>query len=168
MKQIFVILVACCLSVGAYAQQTGASAVDQAALDAYKKEKDKSDKDITDAKAGVKASTWMDRAKTYQNIASSGNIKLDSAAATTAYEAYKKVIELDKDKKGGPGKLAKEAEEALTSPNLYSAFMQQGVAKFQAKNYADAIKSLTMAGDINPEGHPSSVVLGYCGSAGKG
>ena len=151
MKQIFVILVACCLSAGAYAQQTGSAAVDQAALDAFKKEKDKSDKDITDAKAGGKASTWMDRAKTYQNIAMSGNIKLDSAAATTAYDAYKKVIELDKDKKGGPGKLAKEAEEALTSQNLYNAFMQQGVAKFQSKNYAEAIKSLTVAGNINPK-----------------
>ncbi len=151
MKQIFVILVACCLSVGSYAQQTGSPAVDQAALDAFKKEKDKSDKDITDAKAGGKASTWMDRAKTYQNIAISGNIKLDSAAATTAYDAYKKVIELDKDKKGGPGKLAKEAEEALTSQNLYNAFMQQGVAKFQSKNYAEAIKSLGIAGNINPK-----------------
>lgn len=150
MKQVFVILVACCLAVGARAQQ-GASVVDAAAMDAVKKDKEKSDKDITDAKASVKASTWMDRAKTYQNIASSGYVKVDSAAASTAYDAYKKVIELDKDKKGAPGKLAKEAEEALKSPGLYSAFMQQGVAKFQSKNYADAIKSLTMAGDINPK-----------------
>ncbi|GAB3989757.1 hypothetical protein GCM10028807_15350 [Spirosoma daeguense] len=135
-----------------YAQQGGATgAVDQAAMDAVKKEKEKSDKDITDAKAGAKASTWMARAKTYENIASGGNIKLDSAAATTAYEAYKKVVELDKDKKGGPGKLAKEAEEALKSPTLYNAFMQQGVAKFQNKNYGDALKSLSMAGDINPK-----------------
>ncbi|GAB4053059.1 tetratricopeptide repeat protein [Spirosoma litoris] len=147
MKQVFVMLVACCLAVGAHAQQ----AADAAATDAIKKEKEKSDKDITDAKAAAKASTWMDRAKTYQNIASSGNVKVDSAAATTAYDAYKKVIELDKDKKGGPGKLAKEAEEALKSPGLYSAFMQQGVAKFQAKNYGEAVKSLTMASDINPK-----------------
>ncbi|WP_460944112.1 tetratricopeptide repeat protein [Spirosoma daeguense] len=152
MKPVFLILVASCLSAGVYAQQGGATgAVDQAAMDAVKKEKEKSDKDITDAKAGAKASTWMARAKTYENIASGGNIKLDSAAATTAYEAYKKVVELDKDKKGGPGKLAKEAEEALKSPTLYNAFMQQGVAKFQNKNYGDALKSLSMAGDINPK-----------------
>ena len=147
MKQVLVTLVACCLSVGVYAQ----AAVDAAMVDAAKKEKEKSDKDITDAKASAKASTWMDRAKTYQNIAAGGNIKLDSAAATTAYDAYKKVIELDKDKKGSPGKLAKEAEDALKSPNLYTAFMQQGVAKFQAKNFGDAMKSLTIAGDINPK-----------------
>lgn len=147
MKPIFLMLVACGLSAGTYAQ----SAIDAATLDALKKDKEKSDKDITDPKASIKASTWMDRAKTYQNIAAGGNIKLDSAAATTAYDAYKKVIELDKDKKGGPGKLAKEAEEALKSPNLYTAFMQQGVAKFQSKNFGDALKSLSMAGEINPK-----------------
>ena len=150
MKSIYVVLVACCLSAGVRAQQ-GGGALEAAAAEALKKDKDKSDKDITDPKASAKASTWLDRAKTYQNIAAGGNIKVDSAAATMAYEAYKKVVELDKDKKGGPGKLAKEAEEAMKSPNMYTAFMQQGVAKFQSKNYPDAIKAMTMAGDINPK-----------------
>ena len=151
MKQVFVILVACYLSIGGiHAQQTGAGALDAAQMDAFKKEKEKSDKDITDAKVSAKASTWLDRAKTYQNIAAQ-YIRMDSTAATTAYEAFKKVIELDKDKKGGPGKLAKEAEDALKGQALYGAFMQQGVAKFQAKNYADAMKSMSMASDINPK-----------------
>ena len=72
MKSIAVAVVACCLSVGAYAQnQQGgaASTLDQAQMDAVKKEKEKSDKDIADAKAGAKASTWMDRALNYQSIA---------------------------------------------------------------------------------------------------
>ncbi|GAB3883697.1 tetratricopeptide repeat protein [Spirosoma agri] len=152
MKSVIAVLVACCLSAGAYAQNQGgaASTVDAAAMDAVKKDKEKSDKDIADAKSGAKASTWMDRAKTYQSIAAQ-YIRIDSSAATTAYEAFKKVIELDKDKKGGPGKLAKEAEEALKGQALYGAFMQQGVAKFQAKNYPDAMKAMTMAGDINPK-----------------
>ena len=119
-------------------------------MEAFKKEKEKSDKDITDAKASTKAATWMDRAKTYQSIAGQ-YIRMDSAAATTAYDAYKKVIELDKDKKGGSGKLAKEAEEALKGQAMYGAFMQQGVAKFQSKNYKDAMKSMAMAGDISPK-----------------
>ncbi|GAB4020440.1 tetratricopeptide repeat protein [Spirosoma koreense] len=149
MKSIYVVLVACCVSAGVRAQQGGV--LEAANADALKKDKEKSDKDITDPKASTKASTWMDRAKLYQNIAAGGNIKLDSAAATTSYEAFKKVVELDKDKKGGPGKLAKEAETALKDPMMYNAFMQQGVAKFQAKNYGDAMKSLSMAGDINPK-----------------
>lgn len=124
--------------------------LDQAAMDAVKKDKEKSDKDITDAKASTKASTWMDRAKTYQNIAGS-YIRLDSMAATKALEAYNKVIELDKDKKGGPGRLAKEAEEAVKGQAMYGAFMQQGVAKFQNKNYAEALKYMSTAGEINPK-----------------
>ncbi|ADB38046.1 TPR repeat-containing protein [Spirosoma linguale DSM 74] len=148
MKQVFVIAVACLLSLGVRAQQAAGDAL---AMEAFKKEKEKSDKDITDAKAAAKASTWMDRAKTYQNIASQGQMKIDSAAATIAYDAFKKVVELDKDKKGGPGKLAKEAEEALKAPLMATAFMQQGVAKFQSKNYADAMKSMAIAGDINPK-----------------
>jgi tetratricopeptide (TPR) repeat protein len=152
MKSVFVVLVACCLSAGAYAQNEGGAnaTLDAAQMDALKKDKEKSDKDIADAKASTKASTWMDRAKTYQNIAGQ-YIRVDSSAATTAYEAYKKVIELDKDKKGGPGRLAKEAEEALKGQALYGAFMQQGVAKFQNKNYADAMKAMSMAGEINPK-----------------
>ena len=152
MKPVFLVLVACCLSAGVHAQnQGGATAtLDAAAMDAVKKDKDKSDKDIADAKSSGKASTWLDRAKTYQGIAQQ-YIRIDSSAATTAYEAFKKVIELDKDKKGGPGKLAKEAEDALKSPALYSAFMQQGVAKFQNKNFPDAVKAMSMAGDINPK-----------------
>lgn len=153
MKPIYLVLVACCLSAGAYAQNQpgqGAAAADALAMDAFKKEKEKSDKDITDAKTSTKASTWMDRAKTYQSIAGQ-YIRMDSAAATTAYDAFKKVMELDKDKKGGPGKLAKEAEEALKGQAMYGAFMQQGVAKFQAKSYAEAIKSMSIAGEINPK-----------------
>lgn len=143
-------LLGCSLFINGYAQQAQgtASVLDQAAMDAVKKDKEKSDKDIADAKASGKASTWMDRAKTYQSIASQ-YIRMDSTAATTAYDAYKKVIELDKDKKGGPGKLAKEAEEALKGQGMYGAFMQQGVAKFQAKNFADAMKYMAMAGEIN-------------------
>lgn len=160
MKSILLVLVACALTVGVQAQDQGqtqkqgdqaqANTVDAALAESLKKDKEKSDKDITDAKASTKASTWMDRAKTYQNIASQ-NIKLDSTAATVAMEAYKKVVELDKDKKGGPGRLAKEADEAMKSPAMYTAFMQQGVAKFQGKNYADAIKAMSMAGELNPK-----------------
>lgn len=34
---------------------------------------------------------------------------------------------------------------------MYNAIMQQGVAKFQNKNYAEAIKLMTMAGGIQPQ-----------------
>ena len=152
MKAIILMLLCSSLFINGHAQQTQgtASVLDQAAMDAAKKDKEKSDKDITDAKASTKASTWMDRAKTYQIIAGQ-YIRLDSTAGTTAMEAYKKVVELDKDKKGSPGKLAKEAETALKSRDMYNAIMQQGVAKFQNKNYNEAVKLMTMAGEIQPQ-----------------
>ena len=152
MKSLLLMFAFCLLSVGVWAQdQSGTTAVlDQAAMDAVKKDKEKSDQAITDEKAAGKASTWMERAKTYQGIAGQ-YIRLDSAAATKSMEAYNKVIELDKNKKGELGRLAKEAQEALTSQQMYAAFMQQGVAKFQNKNYGEAIKSMSKAGEINPK-----------------
>lgn len=145
-------LLCCSLFIDGYAQQAQGTAntLDAAMAESMKKDKEKSDKDITDGKASTKASTWMNRAKTYQSIAIQ-NIKLDSNAAMVAYEAYNKVVELDKDKKGGPGKLAKEATETLKSRDMYNAIMQQGVAKFQSKNYPEAVKLMAMAGDILPQ-----------------
>ncbi len=153
MKAIVIGLLCCSLFSNAYAQEKAKAAsttLDAALAESMKKDKEKSDKDITDAKASAKASTWMDRAKTYQSIALQ-NIKLDSNAAMIAYDAYNKVVELDKDKKGGTGKMAKEATETLKSRDMYNAIMQQGVAKFQGKNYAEAVKLMTMAGNILPQ-----------------
>lgn len=147
MKRLSFFLLAGFLSVGAYAQQ----GLDALTEKTFQSEKEKSDKAITDEKSSAKPKTWMDRAKTYENIATQA-IKLDSNAANVAYEAYKKVVELDKDKKtGGPGKLAKEAEEALKGPTLFQAFMNSGIYKYQAKNLKDASVLMAKAGEINPK-----------------
>lgn len=147
MKRLSFFLLAGLLSVGAFAQQQGLDALTEKT---YQSEKEKSDKAITDEKASAKAKTWMDRAKTYENIATQA-IKLDSNAANVAYEAYQKVVELDKDKKGGPGKLAKEAEEALKGQSLFQAFMNSGIYKYQSKNFKDAATFMQKAGEINPK-----------------
>ncbi|QJW90059.1 hypothetical protein HNV11_12085 [Spirosoma taeanense] len=155
MKPIFLAMLGCTLTFGAYAQNQQAqgttNAVDAAMLESKQKDKEKSDKAITDPKASAKASTWMDRAKLYQEFSAPQLMKLDSNGALVAYEAYNKVVELDKDKKGGPGRLAKEAQDALKSRELYNAIMQQGVAKFQAKNYPEAIKVMTLASTVLPQ-----------------
>ncbi|GAB3921782.1 hypothetical protein [Larkinella terrae] len=156
MKRLSFFLLAGLLSVGAsYAQ--GADALTEKA---FQSEKEKSDKAITDEKANVKPKTWMDRAKTYENIATQA-IKLDSNAATVAYDAYKKVVELDKDKKtGGPGKLAKEAEEAMKGQTMFQAFMNSGIYKYQAKNFKDAARLMSMAGEINPKDTTAALYAG--------
>ncbi|GAB3277987.1 hypothetical protein GCM10027347_52110 [Larkinella harenae] len=148
MKRLSFFLLAGFLSVGAYAQQQ--QGLDALTEKTFQSEKEKSDKAITDEKSSAKAKTWMDRAKTYENIATQA-IKLDSNAANVAYEAYQKVVELDKDKKGGPGKMAKEAEEALKGQSLFQAFMNSGIYKYQAKNFKDAATFMQKAGEINPK-----------------
>ena len=147
MKRIFFVSALSLFSMLTFAQ----SAVDQAMVDQAKKDKEKSDKNILDEKASAKAATWMERAQLYQNIALQYS-QLDSSAATTAYEAYKKVIELDKTKKGEPGRSAKEAQgvlEGAEGTNLYTAFVKQGAEKYQGKNMKDALKMFQMAQQIN-------------------
>ncbi len=147
MKRIIFVSALSLFSCLAFAQ----SAIDQAMLDQAKKDKDKSDKSIQDEKTSAKAATWMERAQLYQNIALQYS-QLDSNAAMAAYDAYKKVVELDKTKKGDPGRSAKEAQDVLNGAdgtNLYTAFVKQGAEKYQAKNMTDALKMFQMAQQIN-------------------
>jgi len=150
MKKLFL---ASALSLAGFAafSQDAPAALDKAVVDQYQKDKDKSDKDVSDPKASAKASYWMDRAKLYENIATQAS-QVDSNAAKTAMEAYKKVVELDKTKKGEPGKSAKEAEGALAGAegtNLFNAFVKQGAEKYQAKNLNGALEMFTAAQQIN-------------------
>lgn len=125
-------------------------ALTKVAMDQSRKDKEKSDKNIQDPKANIKAATWMDRAQVYENIALQFS-EVDSLASFTAFDAYKKVVELDLTKKNEPGKLAKQAQESLTSPSskLYSAFVKQGAEKYQNHNLNDALKMFKKALEIN-------------------
>ena len=67
---------------------------DKLVLEAFKQAKEKSDKEILNEKAKVKAKTWMARASAYEDVALQ-YMALDSNAANVAVEAYKKAIELD-------------------------------------------------------------------------
>lgn len=128
----------------------GQAVLDQAVLDQFKKDKEKTDKAITDDKDAGKAATWMNRADVYTNIALQAS-SLDSNAVMTAYNAYKKVIELDVTKKGDAGRDSKQASEILAGKegNLYNAFVKQGAEKYQAKEMEGAMKMFQMAQEIN-------------------
>lgn len=137
-----------CTAVASFGQN---AVLDKALQDETKKAKEKSDKDITNDKAKDKAKTWIDRAKAYEEVALRYTA-LDSSAALTAYDAYKKATELD-TKEGKPGKIAKEAQDILVGGgnNLYAALMQQGAAKYQAKNMKDALKLMQTASMVHPK-----------------
>lgn len=108
------------------------------------------DKDVSEGKSAAKAKTWLVRGQVYQAIANDQTgvySKLDSNAAMTAYESYKKGLEVEPN----GGKSGKELNEALVSTDLYNAFMRQGAIRYQTKNYPDALKLMSMAGNINPK-----------------
>ncbi len=108
------------------------------------------DKDVSEGKSALKAKTWLVRGQVYQAIANDQtNVysKLDTNAAMTAYESFKKGLEVEPN----GGKSGKELTEALVSTDLYNAFMRQGAIRYQSKNYPDALKLMAMAGTINPK-----------------
>lgn len=149
MKRVLVCLILALAVAPAFSQD----ALEGAMISQYKKDKEKSDAKIQDAKASVKAATWMERAKLFENIALVRDTAevIDAKAAQTAVEAYKKVVELDKTKKGDPGKLAKEAQGILdgeTQTSLYDAFINQGVKSFQSQDLKAALESFSGAHDV--------------------
>lgn len=147
MKKLFLLSAFGFFSISASAQ------VDKLLMEQKKKDKEKSDKAITDPKASAKSSTWLDRGKLYDEIARLYT-EMDSSAAMVAYDAFKKAVEVDAAK---PGKVTKDAQKYLTGgtddtgTNLGTALVKQGAEKFQIKKYADAIKFFTVAQEVNPK-----------------
>ncbi|MFN8348614.1 MAG: tetratricopeptide repeat protein [Spirosomataceae bacterium] len=147
MKKLFLLSAFGFFAVSASAQ------VDKLILEQKKKDKEKSDKAITDPKASAKPATWLDRGKLYDEIARLYT-EMDSSAALEAYNSFKKVIEVEAAK---PGKATKDAQKYLsggtdeTGTNLGTALVKQGAEKFQIKKYEDAIKFFNVAQEVNPK-----------------
>jgi tetratricopeptide (TPR) repeat protein len=147
MKKLFLLSAFGFFSISASAQ------IDKLLMEQKKKDKEKSDKAITDPKASAKSSTWLDRGKLYDEIARLYT-EMDSSAAMVAYDSFKKAIEVDAAK---PGKVTKDAQKYLsngtddTGTNLGTALVKQGAEKFQIKKYADAIKFFNVAQEVNPK-----------------
>lgn len=156
-KKLVWLLLTVCLSAGASVAQ---AQMDALLEETIRKDKEKSDKAITDEKVAAKAATWLERAKTYESIAQR-YIKLDSSAATKALEAYEKVVELDKDKKGGPGKSAIEAQAALKAKPMAQGFLIAGDAYYKNKNYPKAYTNLLRASDLDAKDTTAAYYGGY-------
>ena len=139
MKKMFFVSALGLVSFSVFSQD----AVNKAVVDQLRKDKEKSDKGVSDPKASAKASFWLDRATTYSSIASQSS-ELDSSAAKTAFESYKKAAELDPKK-------AKDAQKFLTGedPSLFNAFVRQGAEKYQNKNLAGALEMFQLAQQVN-------------------
>ncbi|KAB7729972.1 tetratricopeptide repeat protein [Rudanella paleaurantiibacter] len=158
------LVVASALSLTVLAAVKPASAQTNAMLQLQSGTLDKAkaaiDKDVSEgSKAASKAKTWLVRGQVYEAIALDQTgvySKLDTNAAMTAYESYKKGLEVEPN----GGKSGKELNEALAGQKLYSAFMNQGASRYQSKNYAGALKLMTMAGAIMPKDTMAALYAG--------
>lgn len=121
--------------------------------------KAKLDKSSLDPKKGLKAATWVDRAKAYQDIAFQC-AKLDSMAGVVAYESFKKALEVEPTTK-----LAKEINASLTgideNAKLFNSLLQSGINFNNSKNSVSAFKCFSLASDVKKADTTSALYSGY-------
>lgn len=157
-KQLFSLLFVAI--TGSAVAQTGA--IMQYQSGTLDKAKTEIDKFLQDEKNAAKAKSWLVKGQIYEGLAidQTGMYgKLDSMAAITAHESYKKAIDMDSPG-GKEGKVAKEAKEYLAGQKLYAGLMTQGAAKYQNKNFPDAYKLMSLANDVNPKDTTSALYTG--------
>jgi len=152
------------LSATAYGQNSALSAMESGKLDKAKEEIDKA---VQDPKSGAKPKTWLVKGQVYEALSTDKNLAgLDSMSSLAAYEAYKKAIELD-TKEGKQGSTAKDAQKAIVmAPDakekvrLYYGLIGQGNAKYQNKNFPDALKLLKTAMEVDPKDSTAAMFTG--------
>lgn len=112
------------------------------------KAKEAIDKALKNEKDAQKSKAWFVKGEVYSGIAGSpipAYANLDKNASRTAYEAYKKAMELEPQKKG----YYKDAETSLKN-RLYPSAINQGVNLYKAKDYPNSLKALDVAIEILP------------------
>jgi tetratricopeptide (TPR) repeat protein len=160
MKKIILTSALALFATGVYAQVQG---VDQMLAEeqckTFTKDKASADKAALDAKKSLKAATWINRAKIYADIPFQC-AKIDSMAGVTAYESYKKALEIEP-----AGKAVKEINAALNGQDenskLYNSVMQCGIGYNNSKSYANAYKCFSLASEIKKSDSTSSLYSGY-------
>lgn len=139
---------------------------------AYSEAKKKADEAVM-KKDSAKSKTWLTRGEAYLDIANSRDsvlIKTVPMAPNKALEYFKKALALDpasparkylmivKDKEGKP---------EVEGQKMYAAFMDAGIAKYQAKNYGEALKDLQMGMEISPKDTTAAMYTGVIGQMAK-
>ncbi len=163
MKKFVVVSAISLTSLTAMAQTGAILQLEGGKLDKAKTEIDKA---TEDPKQAAKAKTWLTKGRIYEAIASDPTgvyAKLDTNASLTAYAAYKKALEVEPN----GGKSAKEINEALTGEKLYRALMAQGAGRYQSKNLPDAIKMMSLAGEIMPKDTLAALYTGISAQQAK-
>jgi tetratricopeptide (TPR) repeat protein len=155
---------ALCFTINIAFAQTNAITFAQAGkLDQAKAEIDKA---LQNPKLSTKAKTWYYRGQIYEAIANDQTkiySKLDSNAATVAYESYKKASELDKP----GGSFDKDSKAALASQSLYAALFNQAIQRYQARNYPAAVAIFRLAQETSPKDTLAALYTGIASQQQK-
>jgi Tfp pilus assembly protein PilF len=122
------------------------------------KAKEAIDKALQNEKDALKSKTWFTKGEVYSAIAGSPLkmfYDLDKQASKTAFEAYKKAMELEPQKKG----YYKDAEAAIKG-KLFNSAINQGVNLYKEKDFNNSLGAL----DIAMESSPSDTTAIYYAS----
>lgn len=112
-------------------------------------------KNTENAKKATKSATWVDLGNAYLDLAT--QCSDDSLASEKAVSTYKKALEIEN---AAGGKKSKEIEASLKSEKLGNAFLMQGAAFYNNKNYKKASEYFGMSSDINQKDTTAALYAG--------
>jgi tetratricopeptide (TPR) repeat protein len=171
MRKLTLAILAILMTAGATFAQA-----DKMLLEATRKSLNETKKKADEAvmkKDSLKSKTWLTRGEAYLDIANSRDstlIKTVPMVANKAYEYFKKAVAMDP---ASPAKKYlmvvkdKEGKLEVEGQKMYGAFMDAGIAKYQVKNYSEALKDLQMGMDINPKDTTAAMYTGVIGQMAK-
>jgi tetratricopeptide (TPR) repeat protein len=171
MRKLTLAILAILMTAGATFAQA-----DKMLLEATRKSLNETKKKADEAvmkKDSLKSKTWLTRGEAYLDIANSRDstlIKTVPMVANKAYEYFKKALAMDP---ASPAKKYlmvvkdKEGKLEVEGQKMYGAFMDAGIAKYQVKNYSEALKDLQMGMDINPKDTTAAMYTGVIGQMAK-
>ena len=171
MKKLTLAFFAILLTAGATFAQ-----VDKLMLEANRKAFTEAKKKADEAvmkKDSLKSKTWLTRGEAYLDFANSRDSVLTKTDPTAAYKAlayFKKATAMDAT---SPAKkylmvvMDKDGKPEVEGQKMYSAFMDAGITKYQAKDYSGALKDLQTAMVVAPKDTTAAMYTGVIGQMGK-
>lgn len=121
------------------------------------------DKAITDEKTSAKAKTWYTRGEIYEALVGHpiyGKTAPENALEVAA-ESYQKAIQFDEKGK----EFAEPAKKKLA--NLFGLAFNDGVKKYNAKDYPAAVKAYQLASKLNPQDTSAVLYSAYAFEAAQ-
>jgi tetratricopeptide (TPR) repeat protein len=171
MRKLTLAILAILMTAGATFAQTDKLLL-EANRKAYNEAKKKADEAVM-KKDSLKSKTWLTRGEAYLDIANSRDsvlIKTVPMAANKAYEYFKKAVSMDPASPAKKYLLVtkdKEGKAEIEGQKMYGAFMDAGIAKYQAKNFGEALKDLQMGMQISPQDTTAAMYTGVIGQMAK-